>query len=324
MDPNPPRDTGSATDVAVLGPARHECRACGMCCHGHSVGLTGDEPARMREYAAALELPDPIDDEGFLRFDGGRCLFLDTDRLCRIHKRWGMAAKPRVCQVYPRRHISTAGGMRFAIDPTCGTGWQSWRTGPAELPLPIESPTRKPYPPQEVAAEGAVLQATGHPQASVAGLASLVCGGPPVAADLPPGFADRALTRLRAARLAQLLAKPELGSAVGEALAHLPPALDAITDLPPWPGRLTAEQEAFTLDVVRRAIWLRQAPSMLPAVLGHTLVLTVGAVGLAWADPRPEVYGPALAAWTRVSMQRALWLRLFPDPTVLRWLATGR
>ena len=309
--------------VHTLGPARHACRACGMCCHGHSVGLSGDEPERIRRYAAELGLEDPIDDEGFLRFAEGRCLFLDTDKLCRIHKKWGMEAKPHVCQVYPRRHVSTEAGIRFAIDPTCGTGWQSFEDGPIEDPAPVDSPTRRPYPPPEVAAERAVIQATAHPLASVAGLASLVSGGPPGATTLPEGFPDRVLTRLREARLGQLFAKPELGSAVGEALEHLPRWLETGAAPPPWTGRLTPTQEAFTLDVVRRALWLRQAPPLRPVVLGHTLVLTIGALGCAWADPAPERYGPALAAWTRVSMQRALWLRLFPDPTVLRWLATG-
>jgi hypothetical protein len=277
----------------------------------------------MREYAEILGLDDPIDADGFLRFPKGRCLFLDSNKLCRVHKQWGLEAKPRVCQVYPRRHISTETGLRFAIDPTCGSSWSSWRDGPAEDPAAVDRSPRRPYPPPEVAAERAVIQATAHPQASVAGLASLVCGGPPVASTLPPGFAERVTTRLRAARIGQLIAKPELGSAVGEALDHLATWLDSDAPPPPWPGRLSADQEGFTLDLVRRALWLRQAPKLRPAVLGHTLVLTAGALGLAWADPTPERFGQGLAAWTRVSVQRALWLRLFPDPTALRWLATG-
>ena len=104
--------------VHTLGTARHTCRSCGMCCHGHSVTLGRDEPKRMREYAEILGLDDPIDADGFLRFPKGRCLFLDSNKLCRVHKQWGLEAKPRVCQVYPRRHISTETGLRFAIDPT--------------------------------------------------------------------------------------------------------------------------------------------------------------------------------------------------------------
>ena len=106
-------------------------------------------------------------------------------------------------------------------------------------------------------------------------------------------------------------------------LAHAPAVLDSLDPTSVTPPTLTAEQEAFTLDTVQRALFLRHAPKLQPAVLGHALILVIGALALGWADPTPAVYGRGLAAWTRVARQRALWLRLMPDPSVLRWLVTG-
>ncbi len=308
--------------MRTLGPARHTCKACGMCCTGHSVRVLPSEQERIREYAEALgHEVDPIEEGTFLHFPEGQCLFLGPDKLCTIHSRWGAEAKPKICQLYPLRIVQTEDELRFAIDPTCGTGWQTWQDGPVSEPEGEPQVSGLAAP--EVQAEDALLRLLSHPQLTLPGFARALSGGNPGQPGWPEGFPSRALTRLQDARLAQLFAKPELGPLVGAALAHAPAVLDSLDPTSVTPPTLTAEQEAFTLDTVQRALFLRHAPKLQPAVLGHALILVIGALALGWADPTPAVYGRGLAAWTRVARQRALWLRLMPDPSVLRWLVTG-
>lgn len=54
----------------------------------------------------ALFPRDRDDDERFFatlakKPDSSECIMLDSDGLCRIHRRWGPTAKPGVCQMYP-------------------------------------------------------------------------------------------------------------------------------------------------------------------------------------------------------------------------------
>ena len=76
-----------------LSPPRHRCLTCGTCCQGVYVEVGPEEVPRIEEAARALGVEDPIDDGG-LRFENGRCVFLGEDLLCDIHRRFGGEAKP--------------------------------------------------------------------------------------------------------------------------------------------------------------------------------------------------------------------------------------
>lgn len=91
------------------------CHNCGGCCRQHAIEITEDERRRIegQNWTAAEGVPAgrPL----FVRLglfpwsrryrlghqpDGG-CVFLDERGLCRIHAKFGEAAKPLACRVYP-------------------------------------------------------------------------------------------------------------------------------------------------------------------------------------------------------------------------------
>ena len=105
---------------------KHACQACGSCCSATDVGplpklvvqrvlahdwsdLTGDAPAEslfreveiggQKAYLAAMK-----DDQ---------CVFLDEDRLCRIHGRLGVDKKPVPCRQFP--YVFTRVGDRIDV-----------------------------------------------------------------------------------------------------------------------------------------------------------------------------------------------------------------
>ncbi len=86
-----------------------DCHSCGDCCRSYAVPVTADERRRI-EAQGWEKLPEfagvpyfvKRGGEFFLnhRADGG-CVFLGLDKLCRIHGKFGSAAKPLACRIYP-------------------------------------------------------------------------------------------------------------------------------------------------------------------------------------------------------------------------------
>ena len=86
-----------------------DCHTCGDCCRSYAVPVTAEERARI-EGQGWEKLPDfqgvafftRRGSEFYLnhRSDGG-CVFLGADNLCRIHGKFGSAAKPLACRIYP-------------------------------------------------------------------------------------------------------------------------------------------------------------------------------------------------------------------------------
>lgn len=306
--------------VALQTP-RHTCFGCGACCFGHRVKLDGaDELDRVTRHGASLGLDRPVVD-GELRFDRGRCVFLSDTLRCRIHETFGSTEKPRVCQQYPLRSVRADGPRRVGVDPGCATAWRSFEDG--EIPEFGETygVTRDVSPP-EAAAETALLRATSAPGVTVGGLVHLMAGSPG-GTGLPDGYGHRLATRLRGMRLGPFLASDELGDGVRRWMAHLPEVFDGLDPDHPPAFALGAEADRFAVHVVRSLMFLRLgAWTPLPQMtMIHGLA---GAVACAWADPRPERFGPALSTWTKLLRQPAFWLRLTAQPQDAIWLATGR
>lgn len=49
----------------------------------------------------------------------GRCVFLDTDQLCIVHKSSGMTAKPTACQFFPFQTVQTPEGIALSLNVSC-------------------------------------------------------------------------------------------------------------------------------------------------------------------------------------------------------------
>ncbi len=89
-----------------------DCHQCGVCCRGSIVPLSvadakrlqsqqwdkepefANTPITVRHRAAASSLR-------LAHRDDGTCVFLNEDGLCRIHAKFGIEAKPTVCQTFP-------------------------------------------------------------------------------------------------------------------------------------------------------------------------------------------------------------------------------
>lgn len=298
--------------LRALTEPRHACHACGACCHGVRVRLLGDEEqARIRTLAAQLQVLDPIED-GRLRFADGRCVFLGADKKCQLHRHYGAAAKPLLCQQYPVVLLNTESGSRIGVDPGCLTLYGHWRDGdliPANARL---VPTASVMEPAQASTERALLTWSNRRDASVAGMLRFIMGHPP-GSSLPPGLAGRWLARVRAARLDQLLLHPEIGAPVRDALL---PALRAAAQLdperPPPDPRFGLEEEAFAVEVTRRLVFLRLV-STLPVVPAVGMLSLLGAVTLAWTGRTGPAFGRGLSAWSRSLRASAFWSALLPS-----------
>jgi Fe-S-cluster containining protein len=110
----------------------HGCEGCGRSCEGHLVGplppseveAIQDALPRLRVLEPALEGLTPFMSVArkpgvYLRLVNGRCIFLDEERRCRIHKHLGEALKPSICRMFPYVRVLTDDGYRLAIGPGC-------------------------------------------------------------------------------------------------------------------------------------------------------------------------------------------------------------
>jgi lysine-N-methylase len=86
------------------------CQSCGECCRGyHLVRISPEEKQRIE--AQGWKTADGVDPDALIVPEGGRfrlghqasgaCVFLDDAGRCRIHARFGEAAKPLACRLYP-------------------------------------------------------------------------------------------------------------------------------------------------------------------------------------------------------------------------------
>lgn len=310
------------TSLRALREPRHACHACGACCHGMRIRLLGDEETgRILSLGAELGVDDPVDN-GRLRFVDGHCVFLGDNQLCRIHQRFGAASKPVLCRQYPAVLVHTESDTRIGIDPGCFTLFKTWREGDplaADAPLVPHASTQDP---DQAAVERAILAMAARPDASIGGLVRFLTHQPP-GDTLPEGIAGRWTQRLQSDCLSRLLARPETGAPVRDALTPVVMAARRWdpNNPPPWPV-LDPEQEAFAIEVVRRLIFLRLLHAM-PSVATAGLLAVLGAVAAGWANPDPKVFGPAVVAWGRALRAPAFWMALVSSPEQLRSLALG-
>lgn len=108
-----------------------DCRGCAACCRSYHVPVTAEERKRIEGQGWEREpdfqgVPFFVKEGSWLggydwrlnhRPDGG-CVFLGADNHCRIHDKFGSAAKPLACRVYPFLLVPAGDhwrlGLRFA------------------------------------------------------------------------------------------------------------------------------------------------------------------------------------------------------------------
>ena len=303
----------------ALSQPLHRCLGCGGSCRGVRIRLLDGEADRIRTLAPELGIADPIEG-GVLRTEAGACVFLDGTDRCRLHERFGPQSKPLICQQYPFVSTRADAEIRVGVDPGCYTSWRTWRDGPA-LSASRAVTTSAALDPSQGQAERALLALARSSQATVPSLLSALCPGQPGADGLPAGLGGRIAGRLRAMDLDELLGRPESGASLRGALTPVVGRIQALDpDLPPdLPA--VPEINAFSVDILRRMIFLRLQPQLpVPAV---ALLTLIGSVACAWTSTELPVFGPALAAWTRGLRAPPFWRALIPDEAALHHLATG-
>ena len=110
------------------GAQRYDCTGCGDCCRGRfAVIVTAEDRARIvaQQWSAdelgltgALFTPKGDDFQLAHRADGA-CVFLGADNLCRIHARFGEAAKPVACRLYPFTFAAVGNQVRVDVRYDC-------------------------------------------------------------------------------------------------------------------------------------------------------------------------------------------------------------
>ena len=127
------------SEHVLLEDARWSCRACGKCCEGFSFGPV--EPniiqslvdKKIAEHWPAAEKEwyskHPQSGEYFLHHVDGHCIFLQEDKLCRIHALFGEEAKPWFCREYPFHVVEEPRGLAIRVREDCGGFHKSYLDG---------------------------------------------------------------------------------------------------------------------------------------------------------------------------------------------------
>lgn len=106
-----------------------DCHGCGDCCKTYHVRVTGPEKARIESQNWAAD-PDLAGAETVVfdpKFGGhrlvhtpdGTCVFLGPGNRCRIHAKFGAAAKPMACRIYPFVMVPAGDHWRVGIRFAC-------------------------------------------------------------------------------------------------------------------------------------------------------------------------------------------------------------
>ncbi|MEZ6130180.1 MAG: YkgJ family cysteine cluster protein [Planctomycetaceae bacterium] len=105
------------------------CHHCGGCCREHLIEITEEERTRIQKQNWKLSDGINMDRPVIRKIAPGRyrlahqadgaCVFLDEQGLCRIHARFGEAAKPLACRVYPYACHPAGGRLAVSLRFSC-------------------------------------------------------------------------------------------------------------------------------------------------------------------------------------------------------------
>ncbi|MBT3218498.1 MAG: hypothetical protein HN348_05355 [Proteobacteria bacterium] len=300
----------------VLGDVRHLCTTCGGCCE-ETLRLSEDEARRIEGFGVALGVDRSVV-EGCTRREGGQCVFLDEESLCKIHKRFGLKAKPSVCQQYPLTAVSTEHGLRVGVDPGCYFAFDSWQTGPEASSDKLLA--RKVTLSDELfALEQKILDLCAEDGQTVAGVIRTLTGCPKGKA-VPVDFASRVCSRLASTDLAERLVHKDTAPLVRRYLAPVAELLPTLNAESPPRFVLSAADDAWAVETIRRMVFLRLVPA-LPVPQAVALLAAAGAMLCAWAAP--EEFGPTFCGWSRIMRYPEVLRQIYPDADSFNWLAQG-
>jgi len=125
----PPLDPA---DLRLPEGMRFSCHQSGRCCEDFwEIPLDGASFERLKSLPLETISPRFAELAGYtepacgrkgalgLRRVEGRCVFLDPDRRCLIHSRFGPAAKPQACLDFPFRYVCTPRGVFVGLSLVC-------------------------------------------------------------------------------------------------------------------------------------------------------------------------------------------------------------
>ena len=106
-----------------------DCRSCSDCCRTYIVPVTeGEREIIARQNWSAepgfenLEtVVNASDGDSLAHTADGACVFLGPDNRCRIHAKFGAAAKPKACRIYPFVMVPAGDHWRVGIRFACPT-----------------------------------------------------------------------------------------------------------------------------------------------------------------------------------------------------------
>jgi Fe-S-cluster containining protein len=134
---------GERLAARTLEGSRFSCQNSGACCRGYIFGsISAEEKARIEalEPRKALLLLGEVPlfiEAGVssgqpvyrLATRGDACVFLEERRFCGLHRVFGAAAKPALCQLYPLSGVATIEGLKIYDRGECATFAVSARSG---------------------------------------------------------------------------------------------------------------------------------------------------------------------------------------------------
>jgi len=106
-----------------------DCQGCSDCCRTYSVGVSEEERVRIdgqkwEDDPALKGVPPTVFDPGIGGYRmnhtaDGACVLLGPDNRCRIHAKFGSAAKPMACRIYPFVLVPAGDHWRVGIRFSC-------------------------------------------------------------------------------------------------------------------------------------------------------------------------------------------------------------
>lgn len=114
----------------ILDWQHYTCNCCGRGCRSFLVPVRPEEReaiSAQRDWRTFLHVKDLFVKHraagpagfGLAKWPDGRCIFLDADNLCLIHKYYGLQAKPLACQLFPFVFTPFAGSLRVGLRFDC-------------------------------------------------------------------------------------------------------------------------------------------------------------------------------------------------------------
>lgn len=145
------------------------CHGTGRCCRDHVIEITREEKDRILAQGwddvpemSGVRLVERAgrNSDGTPRFRlahraDGRCVFLDDEGLCRIHRKFGLQAKPLACQIYPYVYVPLGSLVRVGLRFSCpsvvadrGDDLESQRSELARMGAAVTDGGLLPEPPE--------------------------------------------------------------------------------------------------------------------------------------------------------------------------------